>query len=104
MNRRTITHVPMHFRPRTGPLQFGTDWPGVFLRGDECGQYWQAIRLVCGAINQHVETGSWLESTVDDLPRALASLQELSRLLKSCRLGPEEVASMLERRRAAGGC
>ena len=21
-------------RPETGPMQFGTDWPGVFIRGD----------------------------------------------------------------------
>lgn len=23
-------------RPETGPMQFGDDWPGVFIRGDNC--------------------------------------------------------------------
>lgn len=24
-------------RPETGPMQFGNDWPGVFIRGDDAG-------------------------------------------------------------------
>jgi len=31
----TKQHVAIPVRLETGPLQMGTDWPGVFLRGDE---------------------------------------------------------------------
>ena len=33
-------------RPETGPLQFGEDWPGVFIRGDQAGH----LALVLGEI------------------------------------------------------
>ncbi len=26
--------MPNNQRPETGPMQFGDDWPGVFIRGD----------------------------------------------------------------------
>lgn len=26
-------------RVETGPIQFGDDWPGVFIRGDNCAYY-----------------------------------------------------------------
>lgn len=26
-------------RPETGPMAFGDDWPGVFIRGDNAGYY-----------------------------------------------------------------
>lgn len=31
-----LTKVPAlpNGRPETGPMQFGDDWPGVFIRGD----------------------------------------------------------------------
>jgi hypothetical protein len=31
-NLRRVDH---ELRAETGPLQFGEDWPGVFIRGDE---------------------------------------------------------------------
>lgn len=31
-------------RTKTGPLQFGTDWPGVFIRGDEARSFAVAVR------------------------------------------------------------
>lgn len=90
MARRKITHIPLSFRPHTGPLQFGGDWPGVFLRGDECGEYCKAIELVRGAIKQQAMSGKSPESVEAELLGALSSLQELSRLLKSCRLKPQQ--------------
>jgi hypothetical protein len=30
-------------RPETGVMQFGDDWPGVFIRGDQAG--WMAAAL-----------------------------------------------------------
>lgn len=31
-------------RAETGPLQFGEDWPGVFIRGDNAESYAQALK------------------------------------------------------------
>lgn len=37
-------------RVETGPVRFGKDWPGVFVRGDNAAGYLGAIRAVqCGA-------------------------------------------------------
>lgn len=34
-------------RVETGPIQFGNDWPGVFVRGDSAGWYaFQLKRLI----------------------------------------------------------
>ncbi|WP_406625152.1 hypothetical protein [Acidovorax sp. SDU_ACID1] len=98
MARRTIAHVPMAFRPLTGPLQFSGDWPGVFLRGDECGEYGHAIGVVRDAVKRQIEAGNCPENTDTELLRALASLQALSSLLKSCRLAPPQAAAMVEGR------
>jgi len=34
-------------RPETGSMQFGDDWPGVFIRGDEALFYETIIRKAC---------------------------------------------------------
>jgi hypothetical protein len=31
-------------RVETGPVQFGDDWPGVFIRGDDTARYAMALR------------------------------------------------------------
>lgn len=31
-------------RVETGPLQFGDDWPGLFIRGDECAAIAQWLK------------------------------------------------------------
>jgi hypothetical protein len=31
-------------RVETGPIQFGEDWPGTFIRGDNCFGYAMALR------------------------------------------------------------
>jgi hypothetical protein len=36
----SICHLPVQSeRIETGPIQFGDDWPGVFIRGDEALDY-----------------------------------------------------------------
>lgn len=30
-------------RVETGPTQFGSDWTGLFIRGDDCHHYLQAL-------------------------------------------------------------
>jgi hypothetical protein len=36
-------------RIETGPVQFNDDWPGIFIRGDECFAYYLALREVLKA-------------------------------------------------------
>jgi hypothetical protein len=33
-------------RVETGPVQFGDDWPGVFIRGDSAAYYAASIRAI----------------------------------------------------------
>ncbi len=56
-------------RPETGPMQFGDDWPGVFIRGDNAAYYARAIDILL-----------WGDK-VD--PVALAALGGLNETLKS---------------------
>lgn len=35
----------MSERAETGPMQFGDDWPGVFIRGDNAGYFAMSLRL-----------------------------------------------------------
>lgn len=36
-------------RPESGPMCFGEDWPGLFLRGDHCFAFADALRALIGA-------------------------------------------------------
>lgn len=33
-----------HGRIETGPIQIGSDWPGIFIRGDNVGDYIRILR------------------------------------------------------------
>jgi hypothetical protein len=50
-------------RVESGPIMFGDDWPGLFLRGDDCFRYTFALREVIldkpdiGLITKHVLLG-----------------------------------------------
>ena len=60
-------------RVETGPVQFGDDWPGIFIRGD---------RALAMAIN--IE---WILATSDDLDRlTVVRLRQIKALLKRCDL------------------
>lgn len=63
-------------RIESGPVRFGTDWPGTFIRGDECGSYAASIRAV---LNRKV-------AEVMDEPAMLMELEKLARLLESSNL------------------
>jgi len=62
-----ITHIPREetmTRVETGVVQFGNDWPGLFIRGDNALGYALA-----------------LDSVKSDNPIAELKLQELAELL-----------------------
>ncbi len=56
-------------RPETGPMQFGDDWPGLFIRGDNAFGYSLALNTA-------------IDATKD--PLTLAQLRSLRRLLVGC--------------------
>ena len=60
-------------RVETGPIQFGEDWPGVFIRGDNAGYY-------CMVLRQHL-------SEIDN-PLDKAVLEGLASTLEGCIVGP----------------
>jgi hypothetical protein len=62
-------------RPETGPMQFGGDWPGVFIRGDNALGYALALRR---AVERLAE--------VDGPSVDVARLADLVELLGSCRV------------------
>jgi plasmid stabilization system protein ParE len=63
-------------RPETGPMSFGDDWPGVFIRGDNAIAYSFAVNH---AIHRMKASG-----TMDDI--TLAQLRGLAEDLESCRV------------------
>lgn len=46
-----LTKIP-HDGPRveSGPIQFGDDWPGIFLRGDNAMAYATYLRMALAAM------------------------------------------------------
>ncbi len=57
-------------RVETGPIQFGNDWPGVFIRGDNAFHYSITLEEVI--------------KKCDSDPISLSVIHSLIRLLSSC--------------------
>lgn len=62
----------MSNRPETGPMRFGDDWAGVFMRGDDAGYYAMALELLR---DKAVETKPHLMFT---------ALSEILSILRGC--------------------
>ena len=60
-------------RPETGPMQADSDWPGVFLRGDNALYFARKIEAVLA----HIEDKA-------DMMIVHAELTNLKRTLESC--------------------
>lgn len=70
--KHIVTYFPeQSIRVETGVIQFGSDWPGVFIRGDHCMHYAQVIGIL---LEGHEFTLS---------PMICATLKDLGELLKS---------------------
>lgn len=61
-------------RVESGPVQFGEDWPGVFVRGDNALFFAQA----CHAAAEDLAKEHW---------PLVAQLRGLAELLRSCSVG-----------------
>jgi hypothetical protein len=62
-------------RVETGAVQFGNDWPGVFIRGDNAG--WYALQLQ-----------AFLKDPGDADALVRSQLRGLADLLSGCVVGP----------------
>lgn len=70
----TVRELPVQTpRVETGPVQFGNDWPGLFIRGDQAFGYAMYIDQL-------------LIAPADEFDEALAkvNLRSLAELLRSC--------------------
>jgi hypothetical protein len=71
----TITKVPgVSERVETGPLQFGDDWPGVFIRGDNALSDAQMLEMAL----PYLPADAWIARSV---------ITGLITTLRSCRVG-----------------
>lgn len=78
-NNTTVRVLPEQAaRVETGPLQFGEDWPGTFIRGDN-GAYYAGI--LTGAVSM-LRDGKPLD------PFAIQQLESLAALIGSALEGP----------------
>ena len=77
MPKKTITKQTE--RIATGPLKFGDDWPGVFIRGDDALGYAGTLRLLFAGAEKRAA-----ELSEDDIA-AWVRVEELAALLESCR-------------------
>jgi hypothetical protein len=80
MVERNMTEIqklpafPEGRRAETGPMQFGDDWPGIFIRGDLAVAYAIALRSVT--------THAKRDRQIDWL--SLGILEDLAELMESC--------------------
>ena len=76
---QTIRKLPAQSsRVETGPVQFGDDWPGVFIRGDNAGYY---ALVLCGVLANKEAAKHLCQLDV-------AALTGLASDLASCVIGP----------------
>jgi hypothetical protein len=66
-----MTKIP-HTGPRieTGPIQFGDDWPGVFIRGDNALYFAEQLRVILSRANDYkfdLIAKATLEALLSDL-------------------------------------
>lgn len=57
-------------RVETGPIQFGDDWPGFFLRGDDCAKLiatYETLKIC----NDHVIYRTIMDDFINQLKTAV---------------------------------
>jgi hypothetical protein len=66
----------------TGRLQFGSDWPGVFIRGDDALGFALALRSILKSAEDRIMQSG---ATEDELAQ-WSRIQDLAVVLESCRV------------------
>ena len=62
-------------RVETGPVQFGDDWPGLFVRGDNCAYYQIAVDNALRALVSQDKLDTISQFAVSDLANLLRSVR-----------------------------
>jgi len=70
--RKTPDHirqlVPIGIRVETGAIRFGKDWPGYFIRGDNCASLTHNLKHIAESIRKnHGREAFMLEELAKDL-------------------------------------
>ena len=75
----------------SGPLQIGTDWPGLFVRADECIQYMEGLEIALSALGVQAKVA-------EDSRYASAAIQVayLQRILEAPLLSPLEAQAFIQ--------
>lgn len=68
-------------RPETGPMKFGDDWTGVFIRGDNAGYYAMLLREALPQIEHPISRGM-----LEGLLKTLEGSNEHTTLIEPQRL------------------
>lgn len=69
----------MNNRPETGPMQFGEDWPGIFIRGDDCFGYQMAIAEVLREFDAMLKKNPAFISKENPHPALVPHLRQIAR-------------------------
>lgn len=70
-------------RVETGPTQFGEDWPGVFIRGDNAFAYAMALEMIFGEHGKVPEEHKEISDQVN-----YSMVRGLITVLRSCIVSP----------------
>lgn len=82
--KRIDTLVDIEYRAPTGPLRIGSDWPGVFIRGDEAGSWSRSLDIAARELTKLSKHAQSPEDVA--FSRLSVHLRKLKRLLGSARV------------------
>lgn len=63
-------------RPETGPMKFGDDWTGLFIRGDNALYYATQLNAIIQCITPNALNGTFGVKVLEDLRTLLCSVAE----------------------------
>lgn len=86
--RRIKNLVGVEYRVPTGALRIGSDWPGVFLRGDEAEAWAQSLDRAARELTKLSKRAQPPEDMA--FIRVSQRLRELKRILGSARVDGDE--------------
>lgn len=57
----------MNERAETGPMQFGDDWRGLYIRGDNCMYYANCLQSILDTVEKGTETNAFFVCAIKGL-------------------------------------
>lgn len=72
-----MTEIPdPGFRVDSGPLKFGDDWPGIFMRGDHALPISRVLRHIAANQGLRETWANYLRGVADELATCFEGAQE----------------------------